>query len=411
MFNLRPNKIYEVPKDNSYFRDSSENEYAIRKLILEKYGYAPSYLYLEDFFSINLLEYLFENGRLLQFNSNASLEDILKNPNNFRTGNFWFAYKDIFVKLTLKNDSYDSDTPLFTTGGTLIAAGEIFTTNPLKGNSKEKNSKTFTIMICAPSNIQKYPIEDFEKFTVVEENVPKVHLFIKNQYGDYVFEPISVNLPENLDLSLNYGKKFLDVDKKIKERLTEKSSGLYMFHGPPGTGKTTYIKHLAYTIGRDFIYIPTTMIEYFTTDPNCLHTLIQKPNSVIILEDAEKAILKRVGDGMDSSAVSSLLNLSDGILSDILKTSVIVTYNCAKQDIDDALKRKGRLQAEYEFGCLPVDDAIKLGKHLKYPKKLIEEKITEPMSISDIYNLEKEVEFYAQPRKKDPQRIIGFGNA
>jgi SpoVK/Ycf46/Vps4 family AAA+-type ATPase len=181
-----------------------------------------------------------------------------------------------------------------------------------------------------------------------------------------------------------------------------------MFHGLPGTGKTTYIKYLAGQIKRDFIYIPTTMIEYFTSDPNCLHTLIQKPNSVIILEDAEKAILKRLGDGMDSSAVSSLLNLSDGILSDILKTSVIVTYNCPKQDVDDALKRKGRLQMDYEFTALIEEDAKKLAKHLKYPKKVIEEKIKGPLTLSEIYNIEKETEFYGES-KKEEQKRIGFG--
>ena len=149
------------------------------------------------------------------------------------------------------------------------------------------------------------------------------------------------------------------------------------------------------------------MIEFFTSDPNCLHTLIQKPNSVIILEDAEKAILKRLGDGMDSSAVSALLNLSDGILSDILKTSVIVTYNCPKQDVDDALKRKGRLQVDYEFAALSIEDARKLGKSLKFSKKILEEKINAPMTLSEIYNLEKETDFYAETKKTEPKRI-GF---
>lgn len=67
---------------------------------------------------------------------------------------------------------------------------------------------------------------------------------------------------------------------------------------------------------------------------------------------------------MDSSAVSSLLNLSDGILSDILKTSVIVTYNCPKQDVDDALKRKGRLQMDYEFSALSIGNS-KISKEIK----------------------------------------------
>jgi SpoVK/Ycf46/Vps4 family AAA+-type ATPase len=258
--------------------------------------------------------------------------------------------------------------------------------------------------------LRSLPLKDFEKFVINDSHETKVHFFIKNQYGEYTFEPISVNLPENLDLSLNYGKDFLDIDKKIQDRLMEKPNGLFMFHGPPGTGKTTYIKYLANKLKRDFIYIPTTMVESFTSDPNCLHTLLQKPNSVIILEDAEKAILKRQGDGMDSSAVSALLNLSDGILSDILKTSVVLTYNCPKQDVDDALKRKGRLQVEYEFGALSVDDAKKLAKSLKYPKKFIDEKIIKPLTISEIYNLEKEVEFYAKNGKKEKSdRIIGFG--
>jgi SpoVK/Ycf46/Vps4 family AAA+-type ATPase len=202
----------------------------------------------------------------------------------------------------------------------------------------------------------------------------------------------------------------LEVDKNIKERLSANKSGLFMFHGPPGTGKTTYIKYLAGQIKKDFIYIPTTMIETFTSDPNCLNVLIQKPNSVIILEDAEKAIMKRHNDGMDSSAVSSLLNLSDGILSDILKTTVILTYNCPKNEIDAALRRKGRLQIDYEFDKLSIADSKKLAKSLKYPKKVIEN-ISESMSIAEIYNLEKEVDFNEEKKDEKKERVIGFGNA
>lgn len=392
MINIVKN-VLEIPKDYDFYRPEMGNEFPIKNYITKKYGYAPCFINIETTFNSGILDFLSKNGKLINFHNNGKLESILEEKIENTNGGFYlFSYKDIFVKVTVKN---------FSDG--LVYDEEL----DLTIETKKTDKKTFTVTVYGPANIKNYHLKDFLPFVVNDKENVKVHLFIKNQYGEYNFEPISINLPENLDLELNYGKSFLDIDKKIKERLMDKPNGLFMFHGLPGTGKTTYIKYLASQIKRDFIYIPTSMIEYFTSDPNCLHTLIQKPNSVIILEDAEKAILKRLGDGMDSSAVSSLLNLSDGILSDILKTSVIVTYNCPKQDVDDALKRKGRLQIDYEFTALSVDDAKKLAKKLKFSKKTIEEKITNPMTLNEIYNLEKEVEYYGEI-KKESQKRIGF---
>ena len=393
MVNNIVKEVLEIPKDHDYYRPELGNEFPIKNYIIKKYGYAPCFFRVETTFNSGILDFLSKNGKLINFHNNGKLESILEEKvENTNGGFFLFAYKEVYVKVTVKNFSdgvvYDEELDLTI-------------------ETKKTDKKTFNITVCGPANTKNYHLKDFLPFVVNDKESVKVHLFIKNQYGEYNFEPISINLPENLDLELNYGESFLEIDKKIKERLMEKPNGLFMFHGLPGTGKTTYIKYLASQIKRDFIYIPTSMIEYFTSDPNCLHTLIQKPNSVIILEDAEKAILKRLGDGMDSSAVSSLLNLSDGILSDILKTSVIVTYNCPKQDVDDALKRKGRLQVDYEFTALSIDDSKKLAKKLKYSKKTIEEKITSPMTLNEIYNLQKEVEYHGEV-KKETQKRIGF---
>lgn len=386
--------VLKISKDQDYYRPEMGNDFPIKNYITRTFGYAPCFYHVESSFSVDILKFLFKNGSLISFHSNGKLEHILnKDIEDYSGGYFWFSYKDVFVKVSLKNFS---DNLVFDEMADI----------PIE--NKSKDGKTFAIYVCGPANCEDYFLKDFLPFLVSDKEQVKVHLFIKNQYGEYNFEPISINLPENLDLELNYGKSFLEVDEKIHQRLLERPNGLFMFHGLPGTGKTTYIKYLASKIKRDFIYIPTSMIEYFTSDPNCLHTLIQKPNSIIILEDAEKAILKRLGDGMDSSSVSSLLNLSDGILSDILKTSVIVTYNCPKQDVDDALKRKGRLQIDYEFTALSVEDSKKLAKKLKYSKSLIEEKITNPMTLSEIYNIEKETDYHGEV-KKEEQKRIGFG--
>ena len=406
MLPIKKNNVISIDTEFTHYKIEMSNDFPIRNYIVKTYGYVPSYLYLDETFNDEILPFLFKNAVYINSSINTDSKPFEKDYKNFKNGFFWFKYKNFYLKISVKQESSDDDFPGFS--HRMREAGIISEED--KKTKVEK--KTYNLHLVYPSNLEKVDVSDFSQFIVADDNKTKVHLFIKNQYGEYTFEPISVNLPKDLDLELNYGKDFLPIDKLIKERLMEKPNGLFMFHGMPGTGKTTYIKYLADKIGRDFIYIPTTMIENFTSDPNCLHTLIQKPNSVIILEDAEKAILKRHGDGMDSSAVSSLLNLSDGILSDILKTSVIVTYNCPKQDIDDALKRKGRLQAEYEFGPLSVEESKKLAKHLKYPKKFIEEKITNPLTVSEIYNLEKEVELYGnKPKKSEPNRVIGFGNA
>ena len=344
-----------------------------------------------------------KNSKIIKFSCTGKLNHIIKDKKSFRGGTFWFKYKDVYLKLSAAGQEDELSTV------DIQGLPFSFDSDDKAREDNKIKTKKYDLMIAAPANVQDFHFSDFEKF-IQKEHGSKVHLFIKNQYGDYGFEPINVNLPENIDLELNYGSKFSETDKIIKERLSTSKGGLFMFHGPPGTGKTTYIKYLASKINRDFIYIPTTMIETFTSDPNCLSVLIQKPNSVIILEDAEKAIMKRHGDGMDSSAVSSLLNLSDGIMSDILKTSVILTYNCPKNEIDSALRRKGRLQVDYEFVKINITDAKKLAKSLKLSKKTIES-ISEPMSIADVYNLERDVDLNEEKVKDDKERIVGFGKA
>jgi SpoVK/Ycf46/Vps4 family AAA+-type ATPase len=405
-------KTIHLDVNKNYFKQEMSNDFPIRNYITETYGCAPSFLYIDDIYDENILPFLIKNAEYINSSLNGDSKPIQRDILSlYKNGFFWFKYLGYYLKISVKSESSDDEFG----SGISYRLRDMGMNSSIDESDKKKNNekKTYNLMIVMPSTLEKVDISDFNDFIVLSDNKTKVHLFIKNQYGEYTFEPISVNLPKDLDLELNYGKEFLKVDKLIQERLMEKPNGLFMFHGMPGTGKTTYIKYLADKINRDFIYIPTTMIENFTSDPNCLHTLIAKPNSVIILEDAEKAILKRQGDGMDSSAVSSLLNLSDGILSDILKTSVIVTYNCPKQDIDDALKRKGRLQAEYEFGQLSLEDSKKLAKHLKYPKKFIDQKITEPLTVSEIYNLEKEVELHDnnKPKKSDSTRVVGFSNS
>ena len=124
--------------------------------------------------------------------------------------------------------------------------------------------------------------------------------------------------------------------------------------------------------------------------------LIQNSNSILFIEDAEKVITDRNTNG--SIGVSNILNLTDGILSDILNIQIVATFNMDKKKIDEALLRKGRLIAEHKFGKLTATESNGLAKHLG-----IKDFITsEPMTLTEIYNIEEEM-FREEKKSK-----IGF---
>ena len=87
-----------------------------------------------------------------------------------------------------------------------------------------------------------------------------------------------------------------------------------------------------------------------------IKTLVQMEDSILVVEDAEELISIR--DGNRSSNISWLLNLTDGLLGEALKIKVICTFNTPLKNIDEALLRKGRLIARYEFKELNIEKSI-----------------------------------------------------
>lgn len=126
--------------------------------------------------------------------------------------------------------------------------------------------------------------------------------------------------------------------------------------------------------------------------------------SVLILEDAEKALMKREAeDGFSNSTlVSSVLNLTDGLYADLGNTAIIATYNCNRNLIDPALLRKGRLKAEYKFDKLSKEKSQALMNSLGHNVN-----IKESMTIADIFNYDNQYTNIEGDRDATP---IGFAN-
>jgi hypothetical protein len=98
-----------------------------------------------------------------------------------------------------------------------------------------------------------------------------------------------------------------------------------------------------------------------------------------------------------TSSVSNLLNISDGLLSDFLNVQLVCTFNSSLSVVDNALMRKGRLIARYEFGKLGIAKAKRLSEHFGF-----ETRITRPMTIAEIANQNEKEE------AADKMEVIGF---
>ena len=152
-----------------------------------------------------------------------------------------------------------------------------------------------------------------------------------------------------------------------------------------GCGKTNYLRYLGYQFkDKKLIYLPPELVDYISK-PEFLPFMLNHKNSILIIEDAENIIKSRDSGETTTQAVANLLNLSDGLLGDSLHQPIIATFNCELNSIDPALLRKGRLITQYEFGKLSTENAQKLSENLGFRTK-----ITEPMTLADIYNQIKE---------------------
>lgn len=223
---------------------------------------------------------------------------------------------------------------------------------------------------------------------------PEISLLVKTKIG--IDTRTMQILKPKLNIEDNYNDDFKEVHQTIIKRLSKKNDkGIVLLHGKPGTGKTSYIRYLISSLKKNVIFLPPNMANVIT-DPDLISILIDNSNSIFVIEDAENIVVDRETDG--NSPVAALLNISDGLLSDCLNIQIICSFNTDISKIDNALMRKGRLIAKYEFKELELKKAQTLSEKLGFNSC-----INSPMPLTAIYNQEEKD--FQQLRKRN---VIGF---
>ena len=216
---------------------------------------------------------------------------------------------------------------------------------------------------------------------IIENERNKIH-FICHNGSNFYLAPLKIKSGDNVDLHMHYNDDFGPVsDTIIKALRNDKGKGIVLLHGKHGTGKTSYLRYLLSILDKNIIYVSPDMSNRIS-DPSFLSFLMQHKNSILIIEDAENVI--RTREAGENQAVANLLNVTDGILGDGLNFKVICTFNTGFENIDPALRRKGRMIAQYEFTDLSEEKTQNLVKSLYGENSAPEAKT---MSLAEIFNM------------------------
>ncbi|OSD01560.1 hypothetical protein PYCCODRAFT_485041 [Trametes coccinea BRFM310] len=127
----------------------------------------------------------------------------------------------------------------------------------------------------------------------------------------------------------------------------------YLLHGPPGSGKSSFIQALAGELNYDICVL--NLSERGLADDKLIHLLANTPErSFVLIEDIDAAFNKRVqtsADGYQSSVTfSGFLNALDGVASGEERIIFMTTNH--PERLDPALIRPGRVDL-----AVLIDDA------------------------------------------------------
>ena len=239
------------------------------------------------------------------------------------------------------------------------------------------------------------------------------HVYLAvSRNGQTYFDSVGLGgqalIEENYDAGVR--EKFNAV---VADMMDETPAGrLTIIDGPPGTGKSYLIRALIHECKHCmFVFIPSEMVASMA-GPVLGATLLDYKEEgrpiVLIIEDEDECLTKR--DRGNMGAISTLLNISAGLLGDLIDIRVVCTTNTEFAELDDAAKRDCRLLEHIEIGEITGEQAQEAYKKVTEGAVSPEIHKDEKYTLAKVYALAKKGKIHDKKEHKTVKRKVGFGN-
>ena len=171
------------------------------------------------------------------------------------------------------------------------------------------------------------------------------------------------------EVACNYsGRVTQQLDRLMAADEPSKGGQLILWHGEPGTGKTHALKALVHGWREwcTFEYVTDPEL-FFGNSAYLIEVMLEEPPHghewrVLILEDTGELMRPDARTEM-GQGLSRLLNVTDGMIGQGLRTLVLVTTNEPLQRLHPAISRPGRCASLIDFAPFTEAEARKWLAH------------------------------------------------
>ena len=230
-------------------------------------------------------------------------------------------------------------------------------------------------------------VEEWEtKFDSLFKRAENLIEWVYNSRGD------TISVPLNFRPAIQSAYPWINqpLDQYITDYL-DSSANILILIGPPGTGKTTFIKNL---IHRSKANAKVAYDEKVLSGDDFFAGFIEDECRFLIMEDADTFLESRQ-DG--NTMMHKFLNVSDGLISAADKKLVFSTNLPNVRDIDSALLREGRCFDVLQFRPLTRDEAATVLAEVGSDKTLPD---GSEFTLAELFN--------SQPSNNKKTRGMGF---